>query len=81
MMEQMYWAGWSEKVQHRKLTGLVLAMLEGAGPVRYILSQGMLAFLPFLNSSNTPSWKAFAEMLEDPADTRSFAAFLREEKQ
>jgi len=79
-MEHLYWSAWSKKINESKWTGPVLTLLEGAGPVKYILSQGLFAVLPFIHSPASSSWKAFAEMLENPADTRSFAAYLREEK-
>lgn len=79
-MEHLYWSGWSGKIREWKITGFTLALLEGTGPVRYILSQMVLAALPFLGSSENPSMKAFAEMLENPAETRLFTSFLREEK-
>ncbi len=79
MKEQAFWPTWSEKVHKLKMTGFVLVLLDGAGPLRYIFSQGLFAFLPFVNPGTTPAWKAFAEMLEDSDDTRSFAAYLREE--
>ncbi len=80
MKEYNHWSDWSKKVHELRMTGIVLALLDGAAPVRYILSQGLFAFLPFVNSSATPSVKSFAQMLEDPADARSFAAYLREER-
>jgi hypothetical protein len=79
MKEIDHWLDWSKKVHELRLTGIVLTLLDGAAPVRYILSQGLFAFLPFVNSNTTPSWKAFAQMLEDPAAAQSFAAYLREE--
>ncbi len=78
-MEHLYWSSWSEKIRDSKLTGPMLALLEGTEPIKYVLSQVLLAVLPFLNASSSSSWKAFALMLENPADTRSFVAYLREE--
>ena len=78
-MEHLYWSAWSKKINDSNLTGPVIALLEGAGPIKYVLSQGLFAALPFVRSSSSPSWQAFAELLENSADTRSFAAYLREE--
>lgn len=78
-MEPLLWSVWSEKIHTRKMTGFVLTLLEGAGPLRYILSQGLFALVPFIDPAAHLSWKAFAEMLENPAETRSFAAYLHEE--
>jgi len=55
-------------------------MLEGGGPFKSIIAQGMLAFSPFIGSNQQSSWSAFAEMLEDQDSSRSFADYLREER-
>lgn len=78
-MEHLYWSDWSKKINDSNLIGPVIALLEGAGPVKYVLSQGLFAVLPFIHSSASPSLKAFAEMLENPTDARSFTDYLREE--
>lgn len=80
MKERDHWSNWADKISELKFTGMMLTLLEGAGPFRYILSQGLFAFLPFVTASTSPSWEAFAQMLENPADTRSFAVYLREER-
>jgi hypothetical protein len=80
MKENDPWSNWSEKIHELKLTGITLTLLEGAGPFRFILSQGLFAFLPFVSTNTSSSWKAFAQMLENPDDTRSFAGYLREER-
>lgn len=80
MKESDHWSNWSEKIHELKLTGITLTLLEGAGPIRFLLSQGLFALLPFVSTNTSPSWIAFAQMLEDPSDTRSFAGYLREER-
>jgi hypothetical protein len=77
VMEQMYWSEWAQKLRHGNMTSVALALLEGAGPVKYIVSQGVLAFLPFLDNPSGGSWKAFASMMENPDESRCFAEFLR----
>jgi len=54
--------------------------MEGMGPLRIILAQGMLAFSPFFGRGVDSSWTAFAEILEDPEKSRTFAEHLRQEK-
>jgi hypothetical protein len=73
------WITWDKKIRQVRLTGLALLILEGSGPLRGLLAQGLLATLPFFNQS--PSVKAFAEMLEDSESCGSFANYLRGGKQ
>jgi hypothetical protein len=54
-------------------------MLEGGGPFKAVIAQGMLAFSPFIGSNHQSSWSAFAEMLECQESSRSFADYLRGE--
>ena len=60
------------------LTLPVLTLLEDGGVFRSIIAQGMLAVSPFASSASE-SWRAFAEMLEDPVATQAFARHLRGE--
>ena len=75
MMQHTYWSTWDAKLRQVRLKDLALVILEGSGPLRGVLAQGMLATLPFFDQS--PSVKAFAEMLEDPESSGSFANYLR----
>jgi hypothetical protein len=52
-------------------------MLEGGGPIKSLIAQGMFAFSPFIASTHLSSWTAFAELLEDPDSSRTFADYLR----
>lgn len=74
------WSGWTGKFQRGHLTSIVLSLMEGMGPLRIILAQGMLAFSPFFGRGVDSSWTAFAEILEDPEKSRTFAEHLRQEK-
>jgi hypothetical protein len=78
-MDSHYWSDWMGKFQRGHFTSVILALLDGGGPLKMILAQGMLAFTPFLGVSEDSSWQAFAEMLEDPASSRLFAAYLHQE--
>jgi hypothetical protein len=79
-MESHLWSDWSGKFQRAHFPTVILAMLEGGGPFKSIIAQGMLAFSPFIGSNQQSSWSAFAEMLEDQDSSRSFADYLREER-
>jgi hypothetical protein len=76
-MESHLWSDWSGKFQQGHFTTVILAMLEGGGPIKSLIAQGMLAFSPFIASTHLSSWTAFAELLEDPDSSRTFADYLR----
>ena len=78
-MDSHYWSDWSGKFQRGHLTPVILALLDGVGPLRSVLAQGMLAFSPFIATQGHSSWVAFAEMMEDPGASRAFSDFLRQE--
>lgn len=79
-MERKYWLDWAQTLQQRKLTGLVVTLLEGSGPIKILLSQVLMGFLPLFDQNHDSSWHSFAQMLEDPQECRSFTAYLLEEK-
>ena len=79
-MSQELWAQWAQKLQQNPLKGFILVFLEGSGPLKVILAQVMLAGTPFVGASAALRWQAIAEMLEDDAASREFAARLHEEK-
>ena len=57
------------------------AMLEAAGPLTTLAAQVVYFGQPFLGGATPGSQiQALAEMLENQAASRSFAAFLREEE-
>ncbi len=45
-----------------------------------IFSQIMMSLSPLINQTRDSQWQSFAQMLEDPVESRSFLAFLLEEK-
>jgi len=68
------------KLQRRHLTSIVLPVLDGVGPLKVLLAQGMLAVSPLIDQKGHSEWVAFAEMLEDPLGSRQFAEWIRQEK-
>jgi hypothetical protein len=72
-----YWEKWAQTLQRKHLSGFVLTLLEGVGPLKMILSQSLLGASVLLDEKNRSSLRAFAETLEDPLASRSFATFLR----
>jgi hypothetical protein len=72
-----YWERWAQTLQQKHLSGFVLTLLEGVGPLKMILSQTLLGASVLMDEENRASFRAFAETLEDPLASRSFASFLR----
>ena len=57
------------------------AVLDAAGPLTTLAAQLVYFGQPLLGSANPGSqMQALAEMLENQKESRSFAAFLREEE-
>lgn len=76
-----YWEGWAHFLQRWGLRAPASAVLEAAGPLSIILAQLIYIGQPFLGrSSGENQWQALANLLENQAESRSFAAFLREEE-
>jgi hypothetical protein len=80
MMDRKYWAVWAQTLQQKKLTGLVVTLLEGTGPLKILLSQALMGFLPLFGQMRDSSWQSFALMLEDSGECSSFTSYLLEEK-
>ncbi len=79
-MSSQFWPEWAQKLQHSPLKGLTLTFLKGAGPLKLVVGQLMLAGAVFVDPSAAERWLAMAEMLEDDRESRAFAALLDEEK-
>jgi hypothetical protein len=75
------WQIWARTLQRNHLTGFVITLLEGAAPVRTIISQTLLGISPFFTNSVTRSLSAFAETLDNEKECRDFASFLETEIQ
>ncbi|MRR31677.1 hypothetical protein FDZ74_07480 [bacterium] len=56
------------------------ALLESTGPLKLLFAQLVYLGQPLLTSGSTQKWQAFAGLLENEAESRSFAAFIREEE-
>jgi len=78
-MDRTYWPKWAQTLQRLNLKGFSLVVLEGAGPLKLVLAQLMLAGTPFFSGSTRAQVKSAAEMLEDKDESHIFADFIREE--
>lgn len=71
------WAQWAHFLQRWGIRQPASAILEAAGPLSIIAAQLIYLGQPFLGGSR--SLQDFAQLLENKEESRSFAAFLREE--
>jgi hypothetical protein len=78
-MDRSFWNQWAHSLQRFHLRDFSLVILDGAGPMKVLLAQFMLAGSPFTSTGARSQWRAAAEMLEDQEESRTFADYLREE--
>lgn len=77
----LYWERWAKFLRRWGLGTPASAVLEAAGPLTTLVAQVVYFGQPFLGGTTPGSqMQALAEMLENQAASRSFAAFLREEE-
>lgn len=78
--DRSFWLDWAHFLQQWGLTELAAALLESAGPLNVILAQLVYAGRPLLGQV-VPDERinALAGLFEDQEESRSFAAFIREE--
>lgn len=78
--EHSFWPDWARFLHQWGLAELTAALLDTAGPLNVFLAQMMYAGRPFLSQA-VPEERlmALAKLFEDQEESRSFAAFLREE--
>jgi hypothetical protein len=74
------WLPWVEFLRKRKLETMAAWAIDALGPLAVLAAQVVHAGSPFfqhaLSSSQVDS---IAHLLEDPMETRAFAAYLRED--
>jgi hypothetical protein len=78
--DRSFWPEWARFLHHWGISELAAVMLDAAGPMRIFLAQVVYAGRPFLGQS-VPEDRltALASLFEDQEESRSFAAFIREE--
>ena len=78
--DRSFWSEWARFLHQWGMTELAAAMLESAGPLNVFLAQVMYAGRPFLGQAVPEDrLSALAVLFEDQEESRSFAAFIREE--
>ena len=77
---QTYWPGWAHFLHQYGVRKPAVLLLGTAGPLVWFAAQAIYLGQPFLDgSANGGQWRALAGLLENQEESRSFAAFLREE--
>jgi len=78
--DRSFWPEWSRFLQQSGLTEMVAALLDAAGPLSVLVAQMVYATRPFLGQIvSADRLQALTDLFEDQEESRSFAAFIREE--
>jgi hypothetical protein len=78
--DRSFWPEWSHTLKKWGLAELIAALLEAVGPVHGFLAQIVFAAQPFLNQVIPHErLSGLVSLVEDQEESRSFAAFIREE--
>jgi hypothetical protein len=78
--DRSFWPEWAHILQQWGLSEVVAALLDAAGPLNVFLAQVVFAGQPLLDRVvSKERLDALANLFEDQEETRSFAAFIREE--
>jgi hypothetical protein len=78
--ERSFWPEWARFLHQWGLSELAAAFLEAAGPLRIFAAQFVYAGRTFFSGgAGVDRFTALAQLFEDPEESRSFAAFIREE--
>ena len=79
LYSQHIWQGWADKLQRWGLSDAAASLLEASGPLSVLGAQIIYLSQPLLGAMMPPAhWKALANLLEEPAQSQSFATYLRE---
>jgi hypothetical protein len=78
--DRSFWPEWAHFLQQSGMNEFVAVLLEAGGSLNVFLAQIVYAGRPFLNEFiSNPRVEALASLFEDLEESRSFAAFIREE--
>lgn len=78
--DRSFWPEWARFLHRWGISDLAALLLEAAGPLNIFLAQAVHAGRPFLGPKLPDDRaQALASLFENPQESRSFAAFLREE--
>ena len=78
--DRSFWPEWARFLQHSGLAEIVAALMHSAGPLNRLLAQVLYAGRPFLwQAVSKERFDALVQIFEDQEESRSFAAYIREE--
>jgi hypothetical protein len=78
--DHSFWPEWAHFLHRTGLSDVTAELLEAAGPVNLVLAQFVYMGQPVLQQMFDPQRiEALVGLFEDQDESRSFAAFLREE--
>ena len=78
--ERSFWPEWAHFLHQWGLTEIAAALLDAGGPLNVFLAQAVYVGRPFLGRGRTQErMDALASLFENQEESRSFAAFIREE--
>jgi hypothetical protein len=78
--DRSFWPEWAHLLQHSGLADIVASLLCSAGPLNMFLAQILYAGRPFLGQAAAGErFDALVHIFENQEESRSFAAFIREE--
>lgn len=74
------WSAWVRFLDRWGLGETFAALLESTGPLKLLIAQLVYLGQPLFSAGSPQKWQAFAGLLENEAESRSFAAFIRKEE-
>ena len=77
--DRTYWSAWVRFLHRWGVSEPFATLLESTGSLKLLFAQVVYLGQP-LFSSDAQKWQALANPLENEAESRSFAAFIREEE-
>lgn len=78
--DRSFWPEWARFLHHSGLAEIVASLLYSAGPLNIFLAQLLYAGRPLVGRVvSTERFDALVNVFEDQEESRSFAAFIREE--
>jgi hypothetical protein len=78
--DRSFWPEWAHLLQQSGLAEIAASLLYSAGPLNMFLAQLLYAGKPLLgNALSGERFDALVKIFENQEESRSFAAFIREE--
>jgi len=78
--DRTYWSAWVRFLHRWGIGEPFATLLETSGPLKILFAQLVYLGQPLLSGGSSQKWQAFASLLENESESRSFAAFIRQEE-